>query len=197
MMAEDAPEVSVSLDLSEVELSLAPEEDESAAPANAAPPRDVPPRRPAPKPPAVEDLPVAEAAAAALPPDAPPAEVRDPVETPPQVEAPPQAQSAPAAEAHPAPRQAKIDAPPRPRKSIRPVYPDGARARGESGDVTLEISVGADGTVDAVSVLASTGFAALDEAAARAARRARFVPAELGGRPVASRARLTLSFRLR
>ena len=196
LMASDAPEVSVRLDLSNVELSFAPEEEESAAPASAAAPHDVPPQTPAPKPPPVEEVTAAEVAPAALPPDAPPAEVRDPVEPPPQVETPPP-QSAPAAEAHPAPRQAKVDAPPRPRKSIRPVYPEDARERGESGDVVLEISVGADGSVDAVRVLASTGFAALDEAAVKAARLARFVPAESGGRPVASRARLTLSFKLR
>ena len=196
LMASDAPEVSVRLDLSNVELSFAPDEDESAAPVAAASASEVAPQKPAPKPPPVEDVVVAEIAPAALPPDAPPAELRDPEETPPQVETPPSPPPAPSSEARPAPRQAKVDAPPRLRRNIRPVYPEGARERGESGAVTLEILVGADGTVADVSVAASSWFAALDEAALKAARRARFVPAESGGRPVASRARLTLDYKL-
>ena len=196
LMASDAPEVSVRLDLSNVELSFAPDEDESAAPVAAASAPEVAPQKPAPKPPPVEDVVVAEIAPAALPPDAPPAELRDPEETPSHVETPPSPPPAPLSEARPAPRQAKVDAPPRLRRNIRPVYPEGARERGESGAVTLEILVGADGTVADVSVAVSSGFAALDEAALKAARRARFVPAESGGRPVASRARLTLDYKL-
>ena len=195
LMASDAPEVSVRLDLSNVELSFAPDEDESAAPVAAASAPEVAPQKPAPKPPPVEDVVAAEIAPAALPPDAPPAELRDPEETPPQVETPP-SPPMPSSEARPAPRQARVDAPPRLRRNIRPVYPEGARERGESGAVTLEILVGADGTVADVSVAASSGFAALDEAALKVARRARFVPAESGGRPVASRARLTLDYKL-
>ena len=196
LTASDAPEVSVRLDLSNVELSFAPDEDESAAPAAAVAAPEVAPQKPAPKPPAVEDVVAAEIAPAALPPDAPPAEVRAPEEAPPQVETPPSPPPAPSSEARPAPRQAKVDAPPRLRRNIRPVYPEGARERGESGAVTIEILVGADGSVADVSVAASSGFADLDEAAVKAARRARFVPAESGGRPVASRARLTLDYKL-
>lgn len=196
LVASDVPEVSVRLDLSNVELSFAPDEDESAAPAAAAAAPEVAPQKPAPKPPQAEDDVAAEIAPSALPPDAPPAEVRDPEEVPPQVETPPSPPPMPSSEARPAPRQARVDAPPRLRRNICPVYPEGARERGESGAVTLEILVGADGKVADVSVAASSGFAALDEAAVKAARRARFVPAESGGRPVASRARLTLDYKL-
>ena len=96
-----------------------------------------------------------------------------------------------------APRQAKLDAPPKPKRNIKPDYPKGARQRGEQGDVVLEIRVNAEGTVDDVKVATSSGFAELDEAAVRAAKGAKFSPARSGHDPVASTARLKLSFKLR
>ena len=96
-----------------------------------------------------------------------------------------------------APRQARLDAPPNPKRNIRPDYPKGARQRGEQGDVILEIRVTAEGTVDDVKVATSSGFAELDEAAVKAARAAKFSPARSGHDPVASTARLKLSFKLR
>jgi len=202
------PETLVTLDLSSVELSFAETEDETAAvvPQPAAPetpPESVRPETEPPRPPTPDKL---------LPPDptspdrllAPKEELR-PMETPvlkPVPEAKnvaaktkplPQAEPAPAV----APRQAKVDAPPRPRRTIRPEYPKGARQRGEQGDVLLEIHVGADGGVDDVKVVRSSGFAELDAAAMKAVRAARFAPARSDGHPVASTARLSLSFRLR
>ena len=96
-----------------------------------------------------------------------------------------------------APRQARLDAPPKPKRSIRPDYPKGARQRGEQGDVILEIRVNAEGTVDGVKVAVSSGFAELDEAAVKAARTAKFSPARSGHDPVASTVRLKLQFKLR
>ena len=96
-----------------------------------------------------------------------------------------------------APRQARLDAPPRPKRNIRPDYPKGARQRGEQGDVVLEIRVNAEGTVDDVKVAVSSGFAELDEAAVKAARGAKFSPARSGRDPVASTARLKLQFKLK
>ena len=96
-----------------------------------------------------------------------------------------------------APRQARLDAPPKPRRNIRPDYPKGARQRGEQGDVVLEIRVNAEGAVDHVKVAVSSGFAELDEAAVRAAKAAKFSPARSGREPVASTARLKLSFKLK
>ena len=97
----------------------------------------------------------------------------------------------------PAPRQARLDAPPRPKRNIRPDYPKGARQRGEQGDVILEIRVNAEGTVDDVKVATSSGFVELDEAAVRAAKAAKFSPARSGREPIASTARLKLQFKLR
>ena len=96
-----------------------------------------------------------------------------------------------------APRQARLDAPPRPKRNIRPDYPKGARQRGEQGDVVLEIRVNAEGTVDDVKVATSSGFVELDEAAVKAAKAAKFSPARSGRDPVASTARLKLQFKLK
>ena len=96
-----------------------------------------------------------------------------------------------------APRQARLDAPPKPKRNIRPDYPKGARQRGEQGDVILEIRVNAEGTVDGVKVAVSSGFSELDEAAIKAAKAAKFSPARSGHDPVASTARLKLQFKLK
>ena len=96
-----------------------------------------------------------------------------------------------------APRQARLDAPPKPKRNIKPDYPKGARQRGEQGDVVVEIRVNAEGTVDAVKVATSSGFPELDEAAVRTARAAKFSPARSGRDAVASTARLKLQFKLK
>lgn len=83
------------------------------------------------------------------------------------------------------------------RAVIRPVYPVGARRRGEEGRVVVELTVQADGRTDIHTVVASSGYADLDRAAQNAIRRARFAPATRGGQPIASRIRLTFLFRLR
>jgi len=106
-------------------------------------------------------------------------------------------ETAPISPAAPAPRQARVDAPPRPKRAIRPEYPKHARERGEEGDVILSLSVTAEGTVSSVAIATSSGHPDLDEAAVRAARAARFTPARLKDAPVASTARLTLSFCLK
>ena len=196
------PTAVATLDLSSVDLSFAEDEDETAAvsPTMPAMPEVEPPK------PREEKPPEAERAEDPLPPDpvapklAEPEPEREKMETPelkpepekPKVEHPP-AEIAPAV----APKQAKIDAPPKPHKAIKPDYPKGARQRGEQGDVVLEIRVNAAGIVDRVDVVSPSGFPELDEAAVRAARAARFTPAKSGGSAVASTARLTLTFKLK
>ena len=186
------PTAIATLDLSSVDLSFAEDEDETAA---------VSPTMPAapevePLKPREEKPPEAEKAEDPLPPDptAPklvePEPEREQMETP---SIPPPSPPAPAV----APKQAKIDAPPKPHKTIKPDYPKGARQRGEQGDVVLEIRVNAAGIVDRVDIVFSCGFSELDEAAVRAARTARFTPAKSGGSPVASTARLKLDFKLK
>ena len=198
------PDVLATLDLSSVELSFSETPDDTAAVAPSLPAAEANPKPPRPK--DLERPPSPEEPPKALPPD--PAAMRfvEPKESRPDMQTP-KAETAkepesekPQAAAQPspavAPRQARVDAPPQPRRTIRPDYPKGARQRGEQGDVTLEIRVNAEGAVDAVTVVRSSGFAELDEAAQRAAKTAKFRPARAGDRPVASLARLTLTFRL-
>ena len=181
------PDVLATLDLSSVELSFAEQENESAAIASQpatvgrtvlSPPQDE-------KPPEVklEKLP---------PPDPSSPKFPEPKEEP-QKLIPHPSSLIPQI----APRQARLDAPPKPKRNIRPDYPKGARQRGEQGDVVLEIRVNAEGTVDGVKVAVSSGFAELDEAAVKAARTAKFSPARSGHDPVASTVRLKLQFKLR
>jgi len=186
------PTAVATLDLSSVDLSFAEDEDETAAvsPTMPATPEVEPPK------PREEKAPEAERVEDSMPPDpaapklAEPEPEREQMETP---NIPPPAPPAPAV----APKQAKIDAPPKPHKTIKPDYPKGARQRGEQGEVILEIRVNAAGNVDRVDIVSSCGFPELDEAAVRAARTARFTPAKSGGSPVASTARLKLDFKLK
>ena len=115
---------------------------------------------------------------------------------PPEEPKEPDTQKEPDTKPVPAPKQARVDAPPRPLKTIRPDYPEGARQRNEEGDVTLELAISAKGRVDSVTVVKSCGFAELDAAAVRAAQRARFTPAKSRSMAVAATARLTISFKL-
>lgn len=198
----------VTLDLSNVDLSFSEDErDEAPArptPAAApAPPETVPPPPAArlPEPPPLVVPPVPDTVAVAKADDVRPTELRpqeleapDAPPVPPQPAAPPQVVEQAAA---PAPVQARVDAPPAPRRKIRPKYPVEARRRGEQGDVTVELAVDARGTVTDVKVVASCGFADLERAAVAAARSATFRPAKRGHKAVPAVARLTLTFRLR
>lgn len=174
------------------------------------------------------DIPVPEAVPPAdePPPDPRPADVAEPppapeTPDPPRGETPPPAPPAtpatpaPAAPAHspvtremqpmpplqleqPAPTQARVDVPPKPKKSsIKPRYPESARKRGAEGSVTLLLEVSEKGKVAKATVVESSGHADLDAAAVSEAKRATFVPARADGKAVPSSARLTLTFKLR
>lgn len=194
------PDVLATLDLSCVELSFAEQVDESAAVVQSLP---SPPVHVLPKPSKDEGPPEVE--------QAPPlprsgeirfSEPKEDVRLPAKVEKSIQQlqvnqtikrpASSPAA-----PQQARVDAPPQPWRAIRPVYPKRAQRRGEQGEVELEIDVTADGTVAAVSVVQSSGYADLDEAAVRAVRAATFRPARTGSEAVRSIVRQKLEFRLK
>lgn len=182
------------LDLSSVELSFSDEKLENPTTVATLPPaarHEVPAPKPIELPPEVRPE-------KALPPD--PSDYKFPepkVETKIQPSQPSQTPQ-PSQPSQPSSLfQARVDAPPRPRRAIRPEYPKGARLRGEQGNVILEIEIGADGVCVAAKVAVSCGFAELDAAAVKAALAARFVPAKAGNSPVSSVARLTLSFRLK
>lgn len=191
-----------SLAVASVELSLSDEDNVEAADRSSAtspppsPPRTRPPEElnPSPVREKVPETPPAVSAPAMPSPSADMAEMS----APPSPPAAPVAESDNSAseDAKPARRTARVDAPPRPRKTIRPEYPASSRRRGEQGDVKLEISVDSGGGVESARVVSSSGYRDLDDAALRAVLAAKFVPAKEGRESVAAAALLTLSFRL-
>lgn len=197
------PVVSVALDLSSVELSFATADDEAAPVAptmpsdtmpNPAEPENGTPRPELEMPKLAATRPELEMPKDVLPPD--PGSVDLPAFAPAPERAPMETASVSPVTPSAAPVQARVDAPPKPKRTIRPEYPKGARQRGEQGDVVVEIRVNERGTVDEATVVSSCGFSELEEAAVRAVRSARFTPARVGRDPVASSARLTIEFKL-
>ena len=77
-----------------------------------------------------------------------------------------------------------------------PVYPEAAKRRGEQGRVVLRVDVSAGGEAVSVTVLRSSGFSRLDEAAAAAVRQWRFEPAARAGKAVEGTAEVPVLFRL-
>lgn len=77
-----------------------------------------------------------------------------------------------------------------------PRYPPVARRRNEQGRVVLQVTVGADGAVEALSVLVSSGSRLLDDAAMDAVRRWRFNPARRAGIAIVARVEVPILFRL-
>lgn len=151
---------------------------------------DVPQPREANPPPVVETPPPA-----VTPPAAPPR----PAKPRPAVLAPAPAPAiAPVA---PAPAEAASRAtPPRSdpdRPNRKPPYPPSSKRLGEEGTVVLLLHVAASGDVDEARIDRSSGFARLDEAAARQATTSwHFIPAIRAGAPVAAWHRFTVTFRL-
>lgn len=78
----------------------------------------------------------------------------------------------------------------------RPEYPSIARRRGWEGTVLLRLSIAADGSLVSTEVAASSGRAALDEAAVAAARRWTFAAARSRGAAVDSKLDVPVVFRL-
>ncbi|MET0625460.1 MAG: TonB family protein [Pyrinomonadaceae bacterium] len=103
--------------------------------------------------------------------------------------------SAPAASAPEAKRKAVVSGGVLNRKAIAkplPVYPPEAKAAGAKGTVTVQILVDEEGKV--VSASAVSGHPLLQDAAVAAARRARFSPTLLSGRPVRVSGVVTYNF---
>jgi TonB family protein len=100
-----------------------------------------------------------------------------------------------AASSAPALRAAPIDKPVEVVFKPEPDYTDDAKARRVEGIVTLEVEFAASGDVRVLRVVRGLGHG-LDEAAARAAQRIRFRPAEANGNAVDCRATVHISFRL-
>lgn len=143
---------------------------ETAPPPPVAPP---PPINIAPAPPPLRTTPT-------IPPPAPPT-LRIPPPAPP---APPAPRPAPPSQA----RGASPDGQGRWAARIQGDYPSSALRREEQGTVTMRITIGANGRVEACSVTGSSGSSALDDAACRGMQRyARYNPAlNAAGNPISA-----------
>ncbi|MDC0716758.1 energy transducer TonB [Nannocystis bainbridge] len=84
---------------------------------------------------------------------------------------------------------------PKPLELPQPQYTEAARAAGVEGKVRVQLEVKADGSVGAVTVLASL-HPDLDAAAKVAAKAARFEPATRCGKPVATTLTISIKFTL-
>ena len=81
-------------------------------------------------------------------------------------------------------------------RTVIPDYPPLARAAQLEGEVILQATVEADGSVGVITVLKSV-HPLLDEAARKAVRQYAYIPAWRSGVPTAADVRITVSFRLR
>lgn len=79
-------------------------------------------------------------------------------------------------------------------RTPEPAFPRSAMRRGESGEVILAVRVDRDGRPRDVRVDRSSGYPALDRAAASAVRRWRFEPALDAGMPVEGEVRIPVEF---
>lgn len=173
MMRPEPPAIAVN----EMSVSIAMQQAEVAKPqAQPEPPKPQPvlerAERPAPK------QPVQEAAEAAPQPAAAPAQTLPPTA------------AAPVVDTAPDYKAAYLNNP-------RPAYPMAARRMGWEGRVVLNVEVLAEGSCGEINVFQSSGHEALDNAAMKAVKTWRFVPANRAGRPVAQWVRIPIPFILK
>lgn len=87
-----------------------------------------------------------------------------------------------------------VDVLPRALREVQPDYPTEADRQRISGKVRLQVKIEADGRVSDIDVVSADPPGVFDEAAVRAFRAARFVPAEKNGRPVRVRVLISVEF---
>jgi periplasmic protein TonB len=117
------------------------------------------------------------------------------------VEAPPPIQNVTTKAAPPPPPTPRAVAPGTPIKPIsmpdvHDYYPEQARRDGQEGRAQVKVCVGANGKIQTAETATTSGFPALDEAAIKVAKAARFKPATSEGKPVDSCATLPVKFEL-
>ncbi len=91
----------------------------------------------------------------------------------------------------------KVEEKPKPLYIPKPPYPERARQAGIEGQVVIKALLDIDGSVMEIEILKSSGNEALDEAAANAARQAKFTPAKQRENPVRVWISLPFNFSLR
>lgn len=75
-------------------------------------------------------------------------------------------------------------------------YPESARQAHEQGTVKLEFTITQDGAVANATVLKSSGFPDLDDAALEAVQTWRYKPAQQDGKPIAVVSAANIKFQL-
>jgi protein TonB len=109
-----------------------------------------------------------------------------------EVEAPPAAESiATTPEAAPEVENLAVS------NRVNPVYPPASRRAGEQGTVMLRVLVDERGRPGDISVLKSSGFPKLDQAALDGVRKWTFKPAKNGSTPILSWTRVQVKFELK
>jgi protein TonB len=167
----------------------------TSAPEPVTPPEPLPPA-PSPPKPVIQPKPKPLVTAAPKPEPSPDAfEVPPPPAEPDTSPAEPIAAYSPAAEADPGPAEpepprfdmAYLDNP-------APAYPPMSHKLGEEGTVLLRVLVSASGAAKTVEIERSSGYGRLDDAAQRAVRKWRFVPAKRGTEAVEGWALVPINF---
>jgi len=79
---------------------------------------------------------------------------------------------------------------------ITPEYLYKYRKRGQEGIVTIRVQILASGKASKITLISSCGYSGLDEAALKAVRAARFIPARRWGKPVNSEKEFEFKFSL-
>lgn len=93
-------------------------------------------------------------------------------------------------------RSGSLDAGPVAKMLVAPPYPASAAREGIEGEVEVEFTIRADGSVTDVTILRATPPGVFEQAARRAVARWQFLPQQVDGRAVDTRARQVLEFRL-
>ena len=87
-----------------------------------------------------------------------------------------------------------VDEPPSPVHRVAPKYPEKARRKGITGNVTISLLVSNTGAVKDTHIVNSQPVGVFEESAINAVRQWRFQPATYKGAPVAIRVTLPMSF---
>ena len=87
-----------------------------------------------------------------------------------------------------------VDEPPLPVHRVAPKYPEKARKKGITGNVTISLLVSNTGAVKDTRIVNSQPVGVFEESAINAVRQWRFQPAIYKGAPVAIRVTLPMSF---
>ena len=85
---------------------------------------------------------------------------------------------------------------PNPSKNSAPIYPDIARKKGWAGTLILQANISAQGSVESLKILQSTGHDVLDQSAITAVRQWHFHPQKVNGIPTPVTVELPVKFSL-